>query len=83
MDVIVIGKKAFNRNEAPHVVYCGQSKDEAVKAIADTAGQFPYVYEVSPLEFRRIAVPAAVPVSVPAPAPEPKTETAPKKKATK
>lgn len=83
MDVIVIGKKAFNRNETPHVIYCGQSRDDAAKAISDTAGKFPFVYEVNPLEFRRIAVPSVVPVSAPAPAAELKTETAPKKKATK
>jgi hypothetical protein len=79
MDVIVIGKKAFNRNDAPHVIYCGQSKDEAAAAIADTAGKFPFIYEVNPLEFRRIAVPTT-PAPTPVPAEEPKTETVPHKK---
>jgi hypothetical protein len=50
MDIIVIGKKSFKRSEPPQVVYCGQSRDEAMEAVyaAAKAGELVWFYFINP-----------------------------------
>ena len=63
MDIVLIGKKSHNRNDAPHVVYCGQDRGEADAAVRKSAGVYVRVYELNSEPFRPMSLPA-----VPAPA---------------
>lgn len=47
MDIIIIGKAGRKKTDAPHVIYCGQSRTEAAEAVKDTKGKFPVMYQVS------------------------------------
>jgi hypothetical protein len=62
MDVIVIGKRNFNRSDKPEVIYCGQSKLEALAAVEKTNGSHPFLYYVNPEVFQRINAPGPKPV---------------------
>ncbi len=81
MDVIVIGKKDFSRIAAPEVLYCGQSREEALAVVAKVGGSYPYIYQVNPLPFQRMiyrpdTLAAAAPlVDAPASAPVPAEKT--------
>lgn len=58
MDIIIIGKKHHNRQIKPHVIYCGQSRDEAAAAVAATEGRFAYLYQVNPEPMIPVRTPA-------------------------
>lgn len=64
LDLIVIGKKTFNRNDVPNVVYVGHSRVEALEAVKKTAGQFPLLYYVSGEPYAPIVAPIATPIPV-------------------
>lgn len=69
MDIVVIGKRSFNRNDRPEVVYCGQSWDEARAAVNAKAGEFVNFYQISAEPYRPLRPDpvAAKPDSAPAP----------------
>jgi len=48
VDILVIAKKSFDRNDVPYVVYCGQSRDEAHAAVQAAAGQYARFYFADP-----------------------------------
>lgn len=52
MDIVIIGKKSFNRNDRPYDVYCGQSWDEARAAINAAANDFVNFYQVDAEPYR-------------------------------
>ena len=69
MDVIIIGKRSFGRGDAPELIYCGQSRQEGLDAVAKTNGEFPMIYHVNPEPFQRINPPErakAAPAKTPA-----------------
>ncbi len=75
MDIIIIGKATHNRNDTPHVVYCGTDRNEAAAAVAATAGKFLQLYEVSPEKMRPIASPPVPEQAQATPVPPPKGKT--------
>jgi len=46
MDIVILGKESFAHSAKPHVIYCGQSRDEGLKAVKALNGKFPNVYYV-------------------------------------
>lgn len=52
MDIVIIGKRSFNRNDRPHPVYCGQSWDEARAAITAAGADFVNFYQVNAEPYR-------------------------------
>jgi len=57
MDVVILGKKEWSLSARPYPIYVGQDRNEAAEAIAKTAGEYPYIFEISTLPIRRIAAP--------------------------
>jgi len=63
MDIIIIGKATHNRMDKPHLIYCGQSRDEAAAAVKKAAAEFKLVrfYELNPEPMRPVQTPLSQP----------------------
>lgn len=66
MDIIIVGKKSHNRNDQPNIIYVGQNRGDALKAIESVAGKFVRCYEVNPEPWRPMQMPAAPAAEKPA-----------------
>lgn len=60
MDIIVIGKESHGKSDKPVVVYCGQSREEAIDAVIKADGKFERFYYVNPEPFQKIRSPEAL-----------------------